>query len=110
MFDGLVGRRRHQLVHRHRTVTFHEDRCPAAADEEVFELFVADAGQHGRVADLEAVEVQDRQHRGVGHGVQQLVGVPGRGERAGLGLAIADHTGHDQARLSNTAPKAWLSE
>ena len=55
-----------------------------------------DPRQHRRVGDLVAVEVQDRQHRAVGGRVEELVRVPARGERPGLGLAVADHAGHDQ--------------
>ena len=40
--------------------------------------------------------MQDRQHRAVGDRVEELVRVPGGGERAGLGLAVADHAGDDQ--------------
>ena len=40
------------------------------------ELFVGDAGQDGRVGDLVAVEVQDRQHDTVGARVDELVGLP----------------------------------
>ena len=40
--------------------------------------------------------MQDRKHRAVARGVDELVGVPARGERAGLGLAIAHHAARDQ--------------
>jgi hypothetical protein len=36
------------------------------------ELVVGDAGQHGRVGDLVAVQVQDRQHGAVGAGLRNL--------------------------------------
>jgi len=39
---------------------------------------------------------QDRQDGSVGRGVDELVGVPTRGQRAGLGLAVADDAGDDQ--------------
>ena len=39
--------------------------------------------------------MQDRQHDSVGPGVHELVGLPGRGERARLGLAVA-HDGHGE--------------
>ena len=44
-----------------------EERLVAVAAEEVDELGLGDAGEQGRVRDLEAVQVQDRQHRAVGH-------------------------------------------
>jgi hypothetical protein len=71
-------------------------RLPAAAAEELLELLVADAGEDGGVGDLVAVEVQDGQHRAVGDRVEELVAVPGGGQRAGLRLAVAHHAGGDQ--------------
>ncbi|MGY4458208.1 hypothetical protein ACVWYI_002168 [Bradyrhizobium sp. LB13.1] len=43
--------------------------------------------------------MQDRQHRAVMGGIEELVGVPGRRERAGLGLAVANDTGDDQVGI-----------
>ncbi len=60
---------------------------------------MADPGQDGRVGDLVAVQVQDRQHDAVAHRVQELVGVPAGGQRPGLRLAVPDHAGHDQGRI-----------
>ena len=48
------------------------------------------------IGDLVAVQVEDRQHRAVADRIDELVGMPGRGERTGLGLAIAHHAGDDQ--------------
>ena len=88
--------RGHQLVHRLRLVALDEVRRPAAAAQELLQLLVLDARQDGRVADLVAVEVQDRQHRAVGDRVEELVGMPRGGQRAGLRLAVADDAGDDQ--------------
>ena len=57
---------------------------------------MADAGENGRVRDLVAVEVQDRQHRPVPDRVDELVGVPGSRERTSFRLAVPDHAGDDQ--------------
>ena len=75
---------------------FHEVRRVAVAAEQRLQLLVADAGEDGRVGDLVAVQVQDRQHGPVAHRVQELVGMPGGGEGSGLGLAVSDHAGDDQ--------------
>ena len=96
MFDRTLGRLGHALVHRHRVVAFDEQRRPSATAEELVQLLVLDAREQRRVADLEAVEVQDGQHGAIGDWVQQLVRVPCGRERSGLGLAIADHAGDDQ--------------
>ncbi len=71
----------------------------AVAAQERVEFRFRDAGQHGGVGDLVAVEVQDGQDGTVVDGVEELVGVPGAGERAGLRLAVADHAGDQQARV-----------
>ena len=43
--------------------------------------------------------MQDRQHRAVGGGIQEFVGVPGGCERPGFGFAIADDAGDDQVGI-----------
>ena len=55
-----------------------------------------DARQHGGVADLVAVQVQDRQHRAVADRVEQLVGLPCGRQRSRFRLAVADDAGDDQ--------------
>ena len=74
-----------------------EVRVIAHALEELGELVVGDAGEDRGVGDLVAVEVQDRQHDAVGLGVHELVGLPGRGERARLGLTVAHDGDSEQA-------------
>ena len=76
-----------------------EVRLVAHALEELGELLVGDAGEQGRVGDLVAVEVQDGQHDAVGLGVDELVGLPGGGQRGRLGLAVAHHGDREQARV-----------
>ena len=99
LVDHRVERRRHQLVHRLGLVALDEVRLVAVADEQALELVVRDAREDGRVGDLVAVEVQDRQHRAVARRIEELVRVPAVGERAGLGLAVADHAGDDQVGI-----------
>ena len=60
---------------------------------------MADPGKHGRVGDLVAVEVEDRQHRAVAGGVEELVAVPAGSQGTGLRLAIADDARDDQIRV-----------
>ncbi len=99
--DGLG----HQPVHRLRLVALHEIGRPATAPEELLQLVVLDPGEHGRIADLEPVEVQDRQHGAVGDRIQELVGLPGGRQRARLRLAVADHAGDDQTRIVERGPE-----
>ena len=62
-------------------------------------VVVAVAAQHGRAADLVAVEVQDRQHGAVADRVEEAGALPGAGQRPRLRLAVADHRGDDQVRV-----------
>ena len=61
-----------------RVVAGDVDRVVAVAAQQVVEFGLRHAGQHGRVGDLVAVEVQDRQDGAVVDRVEELVGVPGR--------------------------------
>ena len=97
--DDLVERRGHELVHRLRLVPLDEVGRVAVAAQELLQLLVADAGQDRRVVDLVAVQVEDRQHGPIVRRVEELVGVPARGQRAGLGLAVAHDAGDNQIRV-----------
>ena len=86
-------------MHGLRFVTLDEVRRPPAATQELIEIIVIDACKDCRIADLEAVEVQDREDDAVGDWVEELVGMPSGRERAGLGLAVPDNASHDQAGI-----------
>jgi hypothetical protein len=43
--------------------------------------------------------MKDRQHGAIARGIEELVGVPAGGQRAGFGLAVADDAGDDQIRV-----------
>ena len=92
-------------MHDHGVVPLHEAGLPAAALEEHLRLFVGDAGEDGGVGDLKAVEVEDGQHRAVRLGIEELVGVPGGGQGAGLCLAVAHHAGGDQVGVIHDRAK-----
>ena len=94
--DHRVHRLGHQAMHGHGLVALHEIGLPAAAVEEVRDLLMGHAGKEGGIGDLVAVEVQDGQHRAVAGGVEELVALPGGGQRAGLGLAITHGDSGDQ--------------
>ena len=84
------------LVHALGVAALDEVRLVAVALEELPQLVLRDAGEEARVGDLVAVQVEDRQHAAVAGRVEELVAVPARGQRAGLGLAVADDAGDDQ--------------
>ena len=75
--------------------------CPA---EERLDLVVRDARPDRRVVDLVPVEVEDRQHGAVADRVEELVDVPARRQRPGLGLAVADDGRDDQVRVVERRP------
>ena len=97
--DAVLQGGGHCLVHAFVVAAFHEIRGVTIADEQRPQLVVADAGQDGRVVDLVAVQMQDRQHRPVGDRVEEFVAVPAGGERTGLRLAVADHDEGNQVRV-----------
>ena len=96
LLDDGVERRGHRLVHQRGIVSLDEVGRPAVAAQQLFQLLTGDPRENGRVGDLVAVEMQDRQHRAVGDGIEKLVGVPGRRQRPGLRLAVADDAGDDE--------------
>ena len=74
-------------------------RRPAVTLEQVLQLLMRDPRQQCGVVNLIAVEMQNRQDRAVADGVQELVGMPGGGQRAGLRFAVAHHHRHQQVRI-----------
>ena len=95
----------HGLMHLLRLFSLDEVRRPAVAAEQLVQFLVGDAGEDGRVGDLVAVQVQDRQHHPVADRVEELVGMPCGGQWAGLGFAVADDAGDDQVRIVERGPE-----
>ena len=91
--------RGHLLVHVCRVAALHEVRRPAIAHKQGFQFIVRDAGEHGGIVDLIAVELQDRQHRAIPDRVQELVGMPRGGQWTGFGFPIANHDGDQQVGI-----------
>src|SRR5580658_4446150 len=57
------------------------------------------ASQYGRIADLVAVEMQNRQHGSVRNWIQKLVGLPCGRQRTGFRFTVADDAGDNQAGI-----------
>ena len=87
------------LMHDGGNVAFDEMRFIAVAADQVGQFLAADAREHGRICDLEPVEMKDRKNRAITCRIQKLVGVPTGGKRAGFRLAVADDAGDDQIRI-----------
>ena len=89
----------HELMHLFRLITFHKVGRPAAASQELLQFLMLDAGQHGRIADLVAIEVQDRQHGSIINGIEKLVGLPCGRQRARFRFTVTDNAGDDQTGI-----------
>lgn len=85
-------------------MALYEERLVTELAEMVAKLLIIHPGEHSRVGDLVAFEMQDRHHRAVDPGVQEPVRVPRRGERSCLGLAVADEAAAIRSGLSKAAP------
>ncbi len=82
-----------------RVVALDVERVVAVAAQQGVEFVLGEPGEDRRVGDLVPVEVEDRQDGAVVDGVEELVRVPGGGERPGLGLAVADDAGDEEIRV-----------
>ena len=89
----------HLLVHQFRVRPFDKIGGITVTDEQLFQLIVTNACQHRWIGNFVTIEVQYRQHRAITHRVEELIRVPGGGQRPGLCLAITHHTGSDQVRV-----------
>ena len=83
-------------MHDSRIAAFDEIRRVTVADEQRFELLVADAREDRGIGDLVAVQIQDRQYRAVVGRVEELVRMPRGRERPGLGLTVSYDAGDNQ--------------
>ena len=86
-------------MHLHGIGALDKIGLPPAALEEALNFLVGDAGKYRGVADLKAVEVEDRQNRAIACGIQKLVAVPSGCQRAGFRLAVTHHAGRNQVRI-----------
>ncbi len=94
-----IDRRGHGLMHGGGIVAFDKVGLVAIAPHQLGELLTRDAREQARVGDLVAVEVQDRQYRTVGGGIEELVRVPCGCQRTRLGLAVTDNAGDRKVRV-----------
>ena len=83
-------------MHQRRLIALDKNRLIPVAHKKGVQLGVGDARQNGRIGNLVAIQMQDRQNRPVMHRAEKLVGMPRSGQRPCLGLAIAHHASHNQ--------------
>jgi hypothetical protein len=105
VLDGLFQGIGHETMHRIRLITFYKVRRPAAATDKLLQLLMLDAGRDGGVADLIAVEMQDRQHGAVCNRVEKFVGLPGGRQGARLRLAVAHNAGDNEIGIVEHRPE-----
>ena len=105
LFHRRVQRRGHGLMHQRGLVALDEDGRPSVSAEQLLQFLAGDAREEGRVGNLVAVEMQNRQHRAVRGRIEKLVGMPRRGQRSGLRLAIADDAGDDEIGIIEHRPE-----
>jgi hypothetical protein len=86
-------------VHLVGLVAADEIGSVTVALEQAAELVLGDSGQHRRIRDLVAVEVEDRDDGAVPSWIEKLVGVPTGRQGARLRLTVADHAEHGQPRI-----------
>ena len=98
LYDPIEDRG-HALVHWHRLRSGDYDGLIPVASEQLEQLLVPHASEDGRVGDLVAVEMEDRQHGPIQGRIEKRVAVPGGGQRTGFRLAVADHTRDNQIRV-----------
>ena len=80
-----------------RVVALDDMWSPTVAPEEIWSSSSgANSRQHRRIGDLVSVQMENRQHRAVTNRIQELVRVPGCGERPGFRFAVAHHHADDQ--------------
>ena len=91
-----VHRFRHFPVHVFGVLAFDEIGPVAVSLEKVFKLFVAYPGEQGRIGDLVAVEMEDRQHCAVALRIQEFVRMPGSRHRSRFRFAVAHHAAGDE--------------
>ena len=105
IYHDFLQRGGHGLVHQLGLVAFDVVGRPAVAAQQLVQFFVGDAGQHRRIGNLIAVEVQNGQHGPIADGVQKLIGMPGGGQGTGFGFPVTNHAGYEQRGVIKYGPK-----
>lgn len=102
--EGVLHRAGHGPVDESGVAARDVQRVVAVAAQQRVEFTLGDPGQHRRVRDLVAVQVEDRQNGAVVDRVEELVRMPGRGQRPRLRLTVADHAGDQQPGVVEGGP------
>ena len=88
-----------RAMHRKRIIAGHFVHVIPVRVQQHAHVGIRSATQHRRSRDLVLVQVQDGQHRPVARRIEETHPLPRALERSRLGLAVADHTGHEQVGI-----------
>lgn len=69
--DAFLQGSCHGLVHRFGVVSLDKVRSPAVANEERFELSVADSRKNCGIVDLVTIEMENREHSAISDGIEE---------------------------------------
>src|SRR5579875_2696111 len=94
--EHLFEDSRHLNMHLYRLMPRKDTWSVSVSLEEIQKLFFRNASEHGGIRNLESIQMQNRQHRAVRFGVQELIGMPACRKRARLRFAIAHNASHNQ--------------
>src|SRR5919198_949674 len=83
-------------MHRLRFRSLDKIRAVAVSDEQVLQLFSADARQHRGIGNLVAVQMQNGQYGAIGDWVEKFVRMPCGRQWARLGFTVPDNASDDQ--------------
>src|ERR1700690_491112 len=88
--------RGHLLMNRHWFVALDEKNLVTVPAQKLPHLIVSLAREDGGTGNLVAIEMQDRQHRAIARGIEEVDSLPRSFEWSGLRLAITDYARDDK--------------
>src|SRR5258708_5208042 len=84
----------------------YKDGIPAVTPHQALKLFPGDAGQNGWICDLVSVQMEDRQDRPVGAGIEKFICMQSGCKGTGFGLSIPDNACNDKRGIIENRPKS----
>ena len=87
------------LMDVHGIVSGNQKRRVTVAAEEADQFVFRNAGVDSGAGYFVSVQMQDRKHGAVAHGVEKLVAFPAAFQRTGFGFSVSDDAGNHQIRI-----------
>ena len=82
-------------MHLRRLIALDELRCVPVALKQTFQLSPLHAGEKGGIGNLVTIQMENRNHRAVPAGMNELVREPACGEGPGLSFTVPDDAKDD---------------